>query len=404
MRFDRVEPPALMSEPMTSSPSDPLAQRAHHWLSTHAIPLWLEHGFDRRRGCFHEGLHADLGPVSGPVRTMVQARQIYSFRVALDLDLCPMDTAARAITAGARFLVDQCRRADGRGYAHSVDPDRGVARASADLYTQAFVLFGFAQAYALAPMPEYRTRALELLDYLDADRSTAFGGYTEWDPDGAAIHRSNPLMHLLESALAWIEVDPSEPRWTALATRLADLAQTKLIDPETGLIAEEFDHDWAAARESGRFYWEPGHQFEWDWLLGRFETLVGRDLHAARAKLYTLATTDGVRDGRAIDQAWSDLTHRARSARFWPQAERAKAAVQRGDRPAAEESLGALTTYLDVPRPGLWCDVMSEGGAKDARPSKASSLYHIVGAFSEYLLHPPPAAPDPSFPTRREDR
>ena len=367
---------------------DSLAVRTHHWLSAVALPIWLERGFDRRLGFFHEGLMPDLTPVDGPVRTMVQARQIYSFRVALDLDLCPMEVAARAITAAARTVLDQCANEDG-SYAHSIHPGLGVTRATPELYTQAFVIFGLAQAFALAPMPEYARRAAALLDHLNQHRATRHGGFTEIDAAGQLVHRSNPLMHLFEAALAWMEFDRTETRWIALADQLANLAHAKLIDPSTGLIAEEFDGDWRPARENERFYWEPGHQFEWAWLLARHQQLTGRDHAAVVTKLYDLATAHGLERGRVIDQAWSDLTPKLASARFWPQAERVKAAVARGDAAAAAEALGALTSYLDVPRPGLWCDVMDESGQRDQRPSKASSLYHIIGAMSEYLTAAP---------------
>ena len=377
---------------MNTPTSESSAHRARTWLATHAIPTWLERGFDKRRGYFHEGLNSDLTPVEGPVRAMVQARQIYSFRVALDLELCPMETAARAVTDGARFLLDHARHDDG-SYAFSLQPGLGIVRHTPELYTQAFVLFGLGNAFALAPMPEYRRRALELLNYLRTTRATAGGGFTELDADERVIHRSNPVMHLFEAALYWTEIDPNEPRWAELAHDLATFARARLIDAATGLIAEEYDADWAPHRENDRFYWEPGHQFEWAWLFAWHQRLGGAALAVETARLYELATQSGVRDGRVIDQVWSDFTHRARTARFWPQAERVKAAVRRGDGAAATEALDALHAYLDVPRLGLWCDTVDESGRRDERPSKASSLYHIVGAMAEYLGERTPAAP-----------
>lgn len=364
------------------------AVRARNWLSSYAVPLWLDRGFDKRRGYFHEALNPDLTPVTGPVRTMVQARQIYSFRTALDLDLCPMETAAHAITEGARFIMDQCRNDDG-SYALFVTPGLGISTARPELYTQAFVLFGLANAYALSPMPEYRRRALELLRHLVDHRRGPHGGFTELSADDRVIYRSNPLMHLFEAVLYWMEIDANDAEWIRVGEELCALAVNRLIDAETGLMPENFDPAWRPDRENGRFAWEPGHQFEWAWLLGRYERLTGLELGTVRTKLYALATRHGLNHGRAVDQMWSDFTVKAASARFWPQAERIKAAVQMKDAAAAEDALGALTTYLDHPRPGLWCDVMDDQGQRDERPAKASSFYHIIGGLSEYLSSVP---------------
>ena len=375
------------------------AARALDWLRTYAVPLWLDRGFDPRRGYFHEALRADLTPTEGPVRTMVQARQIYSFRLALDLDLCPMETAAHAVVEGARFLIDHCRNEDG-SYALFVQPGLGITIARPELYTQAFALFGLANAFSLSPMPEYRRRALDLLSYLRRERQTAAGGFTELNAAGEIIYRSNPLMHLFEATLCWMEIDANDPEWTRLGEELCALAVNRLIDPATGLMPEHFDATWSPARENGRFVWEPGHQFEWAWLLGRYERLTGLELKSVRTKLYDLATRHGLDHGRAIDQVWSDFKPKATSARFWPQAERVKAAVSEGDPRAAEEALGALTSYLDRPTPGLWCDVIDEHGRLDDRPAKASSLYHIIGAMSEYIASVPVVARAPQEQSR----
>ena len=57
-------------------------------------------------------------------------------------------------------------------------------------------------------------------------------------------------------------------------TNLRMLALTRFIDPETGVLREFFDADWRApGGEDGLV--EPGHQFEWAWLLQRWGRLRG---------------------------------------------------------------------------------------------------------------------------------
>jgi mannose/cellobiose epimerase-like protein (N-acyl-D-glucosamine 2-epimerase family) len=62
-----------------------------------------------------------------------------------------------------------------------------------------------------------------------------------------------------------------------MADEIAELALSKFIDPKSGGLREYYDGDWnAAPGVDGRIV-EPGHQFEWAWLLLRWGQLAGRD-------------------------------------------------------------------------------------------------------------------------------
>lgn len=156
-------------------------------------------------------------------------------------------------------------------------------------------------------------------------------------------------MHLFEAALAWVEFD-DDPRWVALADSLLQLCLEKLIDPSTGLLAEKFVDGWAIAREGGRFVFEPGHQYEWCWLMQRYETLTGKNAGPRVRQLFEISETCGISPDRraAYDEVWSDLTPKLTSSRFWPQGERVKAAARLGEKPAAAEALAALMRYFDA--------------------------------------------------------
>ena len=51
---------------------------------------------------------------------------------------------------------------------------------------------------------------------------------------------------------------------------------------------------------------------------------------------------------------------------------------------SADEAMDVLWSYLNQPARGLWSDTRSETGTFDQLPVKASSLYHIINALSEY--------------------
>ena len=82
--------------------------------------------------------------------------------------------------------------------------------------------------------------------------------------------QSNPHMHLFEAALAGCEVCSDSSLWKPLSDEIAELALTSSSISKTGALREFFDEHWnPAAGRPGRIV-EPGHQFEWAWLLLRW--------------------------------------------------------------------------------------------------------------------------------------
>lgn len=370
-----------------------MTEQSKNWLTQYALPLWLAKGIDREKGGFIESLSLENGEVlDSPTRAMVQARQIFSFRVALDAGLCDPEAAKRAIDSGIKSLLTSYSLPSG-AFIHSIDANGKTLNPSLDLYTQAFALFGMANAYAVRPSEELVLRAKSLIEYLQRERRVQGGGFTEFE-HGKIVYRSNPHMHLFEAAIYWAEVHP-DPVWRRLADEVLDLCVSKFIDPATGLIGEYFSDRWVRLLEENKFVFEPGHQFEWAWLMGRYQKNTGKSLLPVRARLFAVSEKSGVsRDsGLVFDQVWSDLNPKLLSSRFWPQCERIKAASQLalenpGD-PAyaktAEQGMNALFRFFDLPVKGLWYDTWEASGQFRLQPAKASSLYHIIGAIAEYL-------------------
>lgn len=373
-------------------------KRSREWLSQSAMPLWLANGIDWEQGGFFETLSAQGKAVDSPKRAMVQARQIYSFRMADLLGCVDQSAAQKAISHGLRFMLEFHSLPSG-AFMHSVLRDGTPHQTIPDLYAQAFALFGLAHAYAIEPKNALKDRAKVLVRYLKAERHAPLGGYFELK-DAERVYESNPQMHLFESALCWMDVD-SDPIWRELADEMANLCLEKFIDRESGVICERFDSNWQPIREKGCFVFEPGHQYEWAWLLGRYQKHTGIDLTQARLKLFELSEKHGVCPSRrtAYDELWSDLRCKTATSRFWPQCERMKAAIQfgkeapkgQGERyfAIADEALSALFRFLETSHPGLWFDRCSVNFDFTEQPAKASSLYHIIGAISEYLNHRP---------------
>lgn len=361
----------------------------YRWLAEAALPLWADAGTDRVHGGFFEKLDDGFRPIEEPRRARLVARQIYVFATGHRFGW--HGPATTLVEHGLTFLRDFLLR-DDFTVVPSVGPDGRAVRADFDLYDTAFVLFGLAAA---AEPPTERAGlarlAAQIRDRLVADWSHPVLGFEDARPARLPL-KANPHMHLFEACLAWEAVAPGDGKWAGLADAIAELALTRLIDPESGAMREFFDHDWRPlAGEAGRLV-EPGHQFEWSWLLQRWGLRRG-ERRAARPALRLLEIgetygVDAVR-GIAINALNDDFGVIDADARLWPQTERLKAWWLAGRsglvdgsraRGRAEAALGGLLRYRDGKPSGLWWETMLKEGGFAPEPARASSLYHIVCA------------------------
>ena len=257
------------------------------------------------------------------------------------------------------------------------------------VYDQAFVLFAFAEVAAADLDREIMSaRAHRLIQAMNRLRHPAGG----WREAGDQPFQANAHMHLLEAFMAWEVLEPDGP-WTALADEVVSLARSCFINADRGFIREFYRTDWTPAAGTDGTLIEPGHQFEWAWLLMRWS--VRRDqawAMSAATKLYDVGVRGvDVRRGVAVDALDDDFTVRSETARLWPQTERLKAAlllaqlsegVER-DRLVtdARTALGALLRYVQPS--GLWHDRLEADGRFRDEPAPASSLYHIMVAAEQ---------------------
>lgn len=361
------------------------ASRYDAWLRTSALPLWWTLGADHRNGGFHESLDARAAPGASPRRARVQTRQAYVYATAAHLGWPgPWRQAAEH---GLDFFLSRYARPDGL-FATLASADGAVLDDTPMLYDQAFALLAMAAVVRIAPdRQDVRDRAGSLLASLSSMRAPTRG----FRENGPWPYQANAHMHLLEAALAWFELT-GEAAWGNLADELAELALDAFIDPRGLFLREVFDEDWRpAAGDDGRLV-EPGHQFEWAWLLLTWtRQRPGRDIAAVIDGLMK-AGARGVdpRRGVAVDELWDDLSVRGDRARLWPQTERLRASLACLDRADAEvgarleqaatEAARALWRYMETPVPGLWRDKQNAAGDFLEEPAPASSLYHILGA------------------------
>jgi mannose/cellobiose epimerase-like protein (N-acyl-D-glucosamine 2-epimerase family) len=355
------------------------------WLVHDAYPCWWQRGVDRTHGGFHESLRLDGSPTGESRRARLHPRQIYAFSVATRLGWSgPADDAVRN---GLKYLFAHYRRADGL-YRAVVAVDGTPLVERAVLYDQAFVLLGLAAAHRVLGEERTRSAAHELLARIDAEFRNPIAGFEESSPRILPL-LANSHMHLLEACLEWLECD-ADHRWSDIAAQIVELALRRFQDPVSGFIREYFAGDWTAMPGTETDVVEPGHQYEWAWLLLRWSQRVHHPGASQLAlTLIDLAEKHGVDPLRsvAINALFNDGTARDARARLWPQTERIKALCLAGDvtkqpryATSAAEAIRSLTKYLDTPTRGLWRDTMDERGAFVEQPAPASSFYHIVSA------------------------
>lgn len=363
-----------------------LHDQLSRWLLEWAYPLWSTRGRDLVRGGFHERLSVTGQPLEEPRRARVQPRQIYCFSQAPGLGW--RGDAAGVVEQGLSFFLMHYRRPDGL-FRTLVAPDGSALDERAVLYDQAFALLGFAASATVAGVNVDVGREAEQLRVAIERRfkRSAAGFETEY-PSKPPL-QSNPHMHLFEASLAWMQVDGSGD-WSSLADSIGELALKRFIDPATGALREFFDTEWRPVPGvEGRIV-EPGHQFEWAWLLLRWRGSTDVDVRRAALRLIEIGEQSGVQRGVAINALLDDLSPHDPVARLWPQTERVKAAAIAARLTGEEkywsmagEAARGLQRYLATPVVGIWYDRLLPSGEMVLEPAPASSFYHIVAAIAE---------------------
>jgi mannose/cellobiose epimerase-like protein (N-acyl-D-glucosamine 2-epimerase family) len=365
-----------------------LIDRSTNWLRDKVFPLWLRNGVDLSTGVFVENLDFEGRPMKSILRALVQARQIYSFAEGVRMGILDRDVGQHLIHLSALSFIKNYQ-ADTGGIIHGVYADGRVANSDCELYTQAFGIFAMAQAFEFSRAREFKEAAVKILSYLDNYRKHPEGGYTELK-SGKTFYQSNPHMHLFEGFLAWRSID-QDPDWKERCDEIAFLCRKSFIQKGTDLLAEHFDPDWKPQLQNVKFIFEPGHHYEWSWLFCQYDPMLRSHPQSVARRLYEKANQFGLsKDGKlVVDEVWSSGEVCKKSSRFWPQSERVKAAVILGDGTGADQALESLLLFFLDEERGLWKDTRLEDGTYADIPVKASSLYHIINAISEYSKYRP---------------
>ena len=353
------------------------------WMREQALPLWASRGVDHKYGGFVEELNQDGSPSSvGFKRVRVQGRQLFSFAIAAILG---WNKDAEAIAEqGYAFLKKACRTPDGQ-WVKRLSRDGSILDAEIDLYDTAFIVLGLITYYRLSRDREALGLIESTLPMIQSKLATASPKGYRQSPGDKEVLRQNPNMHWFEAMLFCFE-GTQDQHYLDEATKIYRRMEESVIDPKTGALRELFDNQWRPVQEGGKFLLEPGHHYEWSWLLSR----AGNKIPVNPALIQGIlgfADRFGVNNstGLVYDQVSDGGEVTQTTHRLWVQTEFLKAWLVRKDvkefdreRRIGQIEANLLRYYFTREPKGSWCDRLDADGRVHDGPAPASSMYHVM--------------------------
>lgn len=373
-----------------------LTQRLSRHVTEALLPVWKDVGVDPRTGGFHERLDIELRPIALPYqRLLTQCRQVFSFSAGATLADLPWarDIAAR----GFRFLRESFEDRQRGGWKFALGEGGPLPSTTRQLYAHAFVPLACWAQLRVNDDDEAARTAQRTLEYLDEHLRAPSGGfYTAVTEDHQVLEHSlqqNPHMHLFESCMFMADVT-KEMIFIKMAQELSSLFLDRFLDQSARTLVEHFDASWSPDAKLGHVR-EPGHHFEWCWLVHRWLDVAERlkvptraeELSKAAADLLSWAIDQGTdpERGGIFDEVGPQGTALKETKRIWPVCEALKALAFRAPGSAntrrledQAQKLGDLLFDHYLTGPGTWNEVL----ARDLTPATnylpSTTLYHIV--------------------------
>jgi mannose-6-phosphate isomerase len=358
------------------------------------VANWTGPGWDAARGGFYDRLAPDLTATGTAHRRLhLAARQLYVLCLAPALVGAPVPPG-RAESV-FRLLAD--RFADRRhgGFFATLDFEGNPLDRRKDLYGHAFVLFALATYHTTTGGPDARALAHATQAVLKQHLSVPGGWFAsvadeDWRKPDAALAQ-NPHMHLLEACLAR-ETAADDPIWAEDADRLVALFHAHLYDPAGRMLGEFYDETGAPHPLTGHLV-EPGHQFEWSWLL---------HTHAARRGIAPPPAASDLIDRAALlgtDPAYGGLWDRIDRAgtvigetkRIWPVCEAIKAYAARWRQGGEAADSILMRRWIDFLlahylRPnGCWHEILNRDLTPHLSEMPGTTPYHLLMMAEEAL-------------------
>jgi len=341
------------------------------------VPLWQGPGWNAEMALPFEALDAQHQPLAPQrYRAMACARQLFLFSSFMGHPQVP-DADVRA-AALFRSLQRHFHDAEHGGWFYSIDPQGAPLDRRKDLYTHAFIVFACAHYWAKVREPLVESVLNAALNVVAQRFSDGDGLYEsvlaeDWSSLDAGPLQ-NPLMHLAEAFLATLDVREDADTLAAL-DNLADAMQRRFVDIEHGVMLEkplDAVDNWS----------EPGHQFEWFYLLESSEHLRGTPLHGSLTTAFAHAQAQGVDQTTGAVAAMLEVDGSVKDGtqRIWAQAEYLRALTLR---PGSEALLARQLNALQhrFLHPTGWNECLDDQGQISRSDMPSTTPYHLATCY-----------------------
>jgi mannose/cellobiose epimerase-like protein (N-acyl-D-glucosamine 2-epimerase family) len=188
-------------------------------------------------------------------------------------------------------------------------------------------------------------------------------------------------MHLLEAFLAFYEVT-GDAAYIGLAAEQISLLKTRFVNAG-GFLLEYFDAQLSPLKDAQNWA-EPGHHFEWVWLLHEYARLSRGTVDPIARRLFDTAVRHGVdAEGFALARVASNGAALDETRMLWAQTEMLKACLARGE--DVRPILSNIGRFLPSSPAGIWYEKLDAQGSPIRHRMPASTFYHLTGAITQLL-------------------
>jgi mannose-6-phosphate isomerase len=359
-----------------SSLSALFAEVQQHFMRV-VVPLWQGPGWNAQMALPFEAVDAQHQPLPPQrYRAMACARQLFLFSSLIGHSAVP--EAGERAAALFRSLQRHFHDAEHGGWFYSIDPQGAPLDRRKDLYTHAFIVFACAHYWGKVREPLVESvlnAALTVIAERFADGDGLYESVLaeDWSSLDAGPLQ-NPLMHLAEAFLATLEVREDADTLAALDA-LAQGMQRRFVDVELGVMLEkplDAVDNWS----------EPGHQFEWFYLLESSAHLRGTPLHGSLTTAFAHAQAQGVDNETGAVAAMLEVDGSVKDGtqRIWAQAEYLRALTLR---PGSEHLLARQLNALQQRflHPGGWNECLDSQGQISRSDMPSTTPYHLATCY-----------------------
>lgn len=362
------------------------------------VPKWYA-AFSDPQGGFYERLGKGFKPVlTGHRRLVTQCRQlsIYSDFVARgNKGISTHDLRPQFDYITARYK----NPATGLWF-FSLDDNRAVADDACDFYAMAFVVFACSHYYRATFDERARDVAKDVLNTIHTKfRLKNLPGFAEAVSQNGMpinrIRRQNPHMHMLEACLfafdVWDDAD-----FMVMADELVGLFYTHFYKPDENALIEFLTDDLQHPDPQKGANLEPGHYFEWVWLLKKHARIKGQEsIHdKACGHLLDFANRFGWDSlyGGIFDTISKTGTIIQDTKRIWPFCEGLKANAlmleQVSDRQGLKDRVTDMVNVFNqkyMQERGFWTEWLNRNLTPAADYMPGTTPYHVYFGITETM-------------------